>query len=100
MIMARLYFAIVYMCWQYGEVVGLLPLCDMLGMDYKHAWRSLSLLAGRDANIRITRDGKGKPLRIMYQFKIGDIPSVTQNPNITQKTPIAITFPPDLLYRV
>lgn len=89
--MARLYFAIVYMCWRYGEVVGLLPLCDMLDMDFSLAWRFLNAIETRDANLSVIRYGRGTPLRIRYKFSSSS-PALPMRSNV-------ITFPSDLLYR-
>lgn len=82
--MARLYFAIIYLCFYFGEVRSLLDLADSLDMSYSLAWRRLKWLEKKDARLRVIRRGRGYDTSITYEVDV--IPGV-------------ITDLPNMLYR-
>lgn len=96
--MTRLYLAIIYLCYHFGEINGLLPLAEKLGMEYHMIDRCLRRIEDRDRRLRVIRRGRGRRMHISYDFdSLMHLPSIQAN--VKGRTLEAITFPAQLLYR-
>lgn len=71
-----LYLAVILLCRRYGEVEGLLPIARDIGMDPSLAARRLRWIEERDNHMHIIRRGKGRPIKIFYDFTDNHIPSI------------------------
>lgn len=96
--MERLYLSILCLCATFGEIDGLLPLAEFIGADGSLTRRRLRWLEARDRRLRVRRYGRGRRLRISYNFDglTRGEPSIPVRRG-TAKNGSVLTFPSDLL---
>jgi hypothetical protein len=61
--MERLYWAILYLCLNFGETRSLLDIADSLDMHYSLAWKRLGRLEQLDGRIHVERQRQGMQIR-------------------------------------
>lgn len=96
--MKRLWLSIIYLCYWHGQIDGLNEISEITGQDFATTWRRLRILEQRDNNLKVYRYGRGRKMKIFYQFNEG-IPLQSSIPFYHHMRKSAITFEPDMLYR-